>query len=67
MTQRCQTILPAASWPLAAATDVVRIDFDRRHRRRILLTTEQGGLRPADAPRTAPRTAPSPAPASAPP
>ena len=63
MTLRCQTILPAASWPLAAATDVVRIDFDRRHRRRILLTTEQGGLRPADTP----RTAPSPAPASTPP
>lgn len=42
MTQRCDTVLPAKSWPDTQATDTVLIDFDRRHRRRILLTTEQG-------------------------
>ena len=42
MTQRCETILPAKSWDLTRATDTVLIDFDRRHRRRILLTTERG-------------------------
>ncbi len=42
MTQRCETILPAKSWNQAEATDTVLIDFDRRHRRRILLTTESG-------------------------
>jgi urease accessory protein len=42
MTMRCDTILPAATWPQAEATDTVLIDFDRRHRRRILLTTEAG-------------------------
>ena len=42
MTQRCQTILPAGSWNAAQATDTVLIDFDRRHRRRILLATQSG-------------------------
>ena len=42
MTQRCQTVLPVDSWPQTPATDRVLIDFDRRHRRRILLTTEAG-------------------------
>jgi urease accessory protein len=42
MTQRCETILPAKSWDPSQATDTVLIDFDRRHRRRILLTTESG-------------------------
>lgn len=35
-------ILPAGSWNAAEAIDTVRIDFDRRHRRRILLATEAG-------------------------
>lgn len=42
MTQRCDTVLPAASWKPDEASDTVLIDFDRRHRRRILLTTELG-------------------------
>jgi urease accessory protein len=42
MTLRSTTVLPAKSWNLALATDHVLIDFDRRHRRRILLTTESG-------------------------
>jgi urease accessory protein len=42
MTQICQTVLPARSWNTAQAVDTVLIDFDRRHRRRILLTTETG-------------------------
>ncbi len=42
MTHRCETILPAASWNPMEASDSVLIDFDRRHRRRILLTTELG-------------------------
>ncbi|MDE2515684.1 MAG: urease accessory protein UreE [Rhodospirillales bacterium] len=39
---RATEILPAGSWNAADATDTVRIDFDRRHRRRILLATEAG-------------------------
>ncbi len=35
-------VLPAGTWDAAAEVDRVLIDFDRRHRRRILLTTEQG-------------------------
>ena len=42
MTQRCDTILPAKTWDAAEATDDVVIDYDRRHRRRILLKTESG-------------------------
>jgi len=42
MTRRCTAVLPAGSWPAAAAADHVLIDFDRRHRRRILLTTQSG-------------------------
>ncbi len=39
---RAETVLPAASWDPAAEIDRVLLDFDRRHRRRILLHTEQG-------------------------
>ncbi len=39
---RIDQILPAGTWDLSAATDIVLIDFDRRHRRRIALTTEGG-------------------------
>lgn len=42
MTQRCTTILPAKTWDPAQATDEVLIDYDRRHRRRIVLKTESG-------------------------
>lgn len=40
---RARTVLPAGSWDEAAAVDTVRLDYDARHRRRILLTTEGGG------------------------
>ncbi|MSP01463.1 MAG: urease accessory protein UreE [Acetobacteraceae bacterium] len=37
---RSSSILPAGSW--SNAVDEVLIDFDRRHRRRIVLTTQAG-------------------------
>ncbi len=39
---RAEAVLPAGTWDAAAEIDRVVIDFDRRHRRRILLRTEQG-------------------------
>jgi len=39
---RADRVLPAGSWDEAAAIDRVLVDFDRRHRRRIVLATEQG-------------------------
>ncbi len=39
---RSSTILPAGAWDPAVATDRVELDFDGRHRRRILLRTEAG-------------------------
>ena len=39
---RAETVLPAGTWDAATEFDRVLIDFDRRHRRRILLRTEQG-------------------------
>ncbi|MGE0418715.1 MAG: urease accessory protein UreE [Acetobacteraceae bacterium] len=39
---RVGAVLPAGSWESTAEIDRVLIDFDRRHRRRIVLTTEQG-------------------------
>jgi urease accessory protein len=39
---RASGVLPAGSWDAASEIDRVLIDFDRRHRRRILLPTEQG-------------------------
>jgi urease accessory protein len=39
---RAASVLPAGTWDAARATDRVLIDFDRRHRRRLLLTTEAG-------------------------
>ena len=38
---RAQQVLPAGAWS-APPTDRVLIDFDRRHRRRLQLTTEAG-------------------------
>ncbi len=37
---RASSVLPAGSW--SDAIDEVLIDFDRRHRRRIVLTTQSG-------------------------
>jgi urease accessory protein len=39
---RSSSILPAGTWDPANATDRVLIDYDDRHRRRILLRTETG-------------------------
>jgi urease accessory protein len=39
---RAENVLPAGSWDPAREVDRVLIDFDRRHRRRILLATESG-------------------------
>jgi urease accessory protein len=39
---RAETVLPAGTWDPTAEIDRVLIDFDRRHRRRILLRTERG-------------------------
>lgn len=39
---RATTVLPAGSWDPTREIDRVLIDFDRRHRRRILLMTEAG-------------------------
>ncbi len=39
---RAQTLLPAGSWDAAREVDRLLIDFDRRHRRRIVLRTERG-------------------------
>ena len=50
---RAQTILPAGTWDAATAADTVLLDYDERHRRRILLTTESGAELLLDLPRTA--------------
>ncbi len=39
---RADRVLPAGTWDLTQAIDHVLIDFDRRHRRRIVLPTEAG-------------------------
>ena len=39
---RAEVVLPAGSWDATTEIDRVLIDFDHRHRRRILLRTEQG-------------------------
>ena len=39
---RSELVLPAGTWPEASAVDMVLIDFDRRHRRRIVLRTQGG-------------------------
>jgi urease accessory protein len=39
---RAEAVLPAGTWDAGAQVDQVLIDFDRRHRRRIVLRTEQG-------------------------
>ena len=39
---RAGEVLAAGTWDVAREVDVVLVDYDRRHRRRILLTTEAG-------------------------
>jgi len=39
---RAGSVLPAGTWDAAAEVDRVLVEFDRRHRRRIVLRTEQG-------------------------
>ncbi len=39
---RADRVLPAGTWDPAQAIDHVLIEFDRRHRRRIVLPTESG-------------------------
>jgi urease accessory protein len=39
---RSRRVLPAGTWDSASAVDRVLIDYDDRHRRRILLRTEAG-------------------------
>ncbi|HTU54176.1 MAG TPA: urease accessory protein UreE [Acetobacteraceae bacterium] len=39
---RAGEVLPAGTWPEDQEVDRVRIDFDRRHRRRLMLATETG-------------------------
>lgn len=49
-TNRATSVLPAGSWDVAKATDRVLIDFDRRHRRRIVLPCESGAAVLVDLP-----------------
>ncbi len=42
MTLRATAVLPSGQWPGEHAVDQVLIDFDRRHRRRLVLTTVGG-------------------------
>ncbi len=39
---RAQNVLPGGTWDPAREVDRVLVDFDRRHRRRLLLATELG-------------------------
>jgi len=50
---RAQTLLPAGTWDAAREVDRVLIDFDRRHRRRIVLRTERGAELLLDLPQAA--------------
>ena len=49
---RAQKVLPAGTWELNAETDQVLLDYDRRHRRRILLHTQRGKDLLLDLPQT---------------
>ena len=50
---RAQNVLPGGTWDLSMEIDRVLIDFDRRHRRRILLATEAGSEVLLDLPQAA--------------
>jgi urease accessory protein len=39
---RARSVLAAGAWETTRQVDCVRLDYDARHRRRILLTTEHG-------------------------
>ncbi|MDE2197594.1 MAG: urease accessory protein UreE [Rhodospirillales bacterium] len=39
---RSDTVFPSGTWDASTATDRVLVDYDRRHRRRILLRSEGG-------------------------
>ena len=39
---RSESVLPKGSWDAAQEIDHVLVDFDRRHRRRLMLSTERG-------------------------
>jgi len=39
---RATAVLPEGSWDAAGARDTITLDYDRRHRRRILLRTDGG-------------------------
>ena len=48
---RANVVLPAGAWDDRRPSDQVLIDFDRRHRRRIVLPTENGAEVLLDLPR----------------
>jgi len=48
---RARAVRPAGSWDDIAAVDAVSLDYDSRHRRRIVLTTENGRELLLDLPR----------------
>jgi urease accessory protein len=50
---RAHAVLPAGSWREAEACDRVLVDFDHRHRRRIVLRTEGGENLLVDLPQAA--------------
>ncbi len=50
---RAREVLAAGSWDAAAEVDSVLLDYDSRHRRRIMLTTGKGRDLLLDLPRTA--------------
>ncbi len=50
---RATSVLPAGTWDAACATDTVLLEFDLRHRRRLMLHTEAGADLLLDLPRTA--------------
>jgi urease accessory protein len=50
---RAQNVMPGGSWDPSREVDRVLIDFDRRHRRRILLVTEAGAEVLLDLPQAA--------------
>jgi len=50
---RATSVLFAGTWDAALAVDIVLLDFDLRHRRRLMLHTESGAELLLDLPRTA--------------
>lgn len=48
---RARTVLPAGSWDAETAVDCVRLDYESRHRRRVVLATEAGHELLLDLPR----------------